>query len=146
MDYRTFVCFLFLLALGTGCAEQAYDGTEKSSDEVAVIKNSYTSTGGVKSDRAEIIAVDDNYFDGSPPGRVEVLPGEHSVVIRCRHGRLITEQSTGLQGRQGSVEFVAKAGREYEVLCSTDRGKYVKWITDLTTDEIVGREQPVTPQ
>jgi hypothetical protein len=144
MDNRILTCFIFLLALGTGCAEQAYDGGEKSSNEVAVIKNSYTRRGGLKSDRADIIAVDDDYFDGSPPGRVEVLPGEHSVVIRCRHGGLISDNGIGLQGRQGSVDFVAKAGREYEVLCSTDNGKYIKWITDLTTDEIVGREKPVT--
>jgi hypothetical protein len=144
MDNRIFKCFLILLALGTGCAEQAYEGGEKPSEEVAVIKNSYTSTGGVNSDRAEIIAVDDDTFDGSSPGRVEVLPGEHSVVIRCWHGGLIADKGTGLQGRQGSVEFVAKAGREYEVLCDTEGGKYIKWITDLTTDEIVGREKPVT--
>jgi hypothetical protein len=146
VDNRILTCFIFLLALGTGCAEQAYDGGEQSSNEVAVIKNSYTSRGGLKSDRADIIAVDDDYFDGSPPGQVEVLPGEHSVMIRCWHGGLISEKSIGLQGHQGSVEFVAKAGREYEVLCSTDSGKYMKWITDLTTDEIVGREKPVTSQ
>ena len=143
MDYRIFTCFIFLLALGGGCAEQAYDGGEKSSTEVAVIKNSYTSRGGMKSDRAEILAVDDDYFDGSPPARVEVLPGKHSVEIRCWHGGLLVEKNIGLQGQQGSVEFVAKAGREYEVLCSTDSGKFIKWISDLTTDEIVGREKPV---
>jgi hypothetical protein len=144
MDNRILTCFIFLLALGTGCAEQAYDGDEKSSAEVAVIKNSYTSRGGLQSDRADIIAVDDDYFDGSPPGRATVLPGEHSVLIRCWHGGLIAENSIGRQGHQGSVEFVAKAGREYEVLCRTDSDNYVKWITDLTTDEIVGREKPVT--
>jgi hypothetical protein len=144
MGNRIFKCFLFLLILCTGCAEQAYDGGEKSSEEVAVIKNSYTSKGGMKSDRADIVAVDDDYFDGSPPARVEVLPGKHSVEIRCRHGGLLVEKGVGLQGRQGSVEFIAKAGREYEVLCSTDNGRYMKWITDLTTDEIVGREKPVT--
>ena len=135
--------FLFL-ALTAGCAEQAYDGSEKSSAEVAVIKNSYTSRGGMKSDRADIIAVDNDFFDGSPPARVELLPGEHSVVIRCWHGGLISEKSTGLQGHQGTVEFVAEAGREYKAFCSVSDGKYMKWITDLTTDEIVGREEPVT--
>jgi len=140
MDNRIFKCFLFLLVLCAGCAEQAYDGGEKSSTEVAVIKNSYTGTGGLKSDRAEILAVDGDYFDGSSPGRVEVLPGRHSVVIRCRHGRLLVENSVGVQGRQGSVEFFAKAGREYKAFCSTSDGKFMKWITDLTTDEIVGGE------
>ena len=143
MASRFLICFISLLVLVTGCAEQAYDGSQKSSEAVAVIKNSYTSRGGMKSDRADIVAVDDDYFDGSPPSRVEVLPGEHSVVIRCWHGGLISEKSTGLQGHQGSVEFVAKAGHEYEVLCTTDSGKFVKWITDLTTDEIVGREKPI---
>jgi hypothetical protein len=144
MGNKIFKCLLVLLPLGTGCAEQAYDGGAKSSAEVAVIKNSYTSRGGLKSDRADIIGVDDDYFDGSSPGQVEVLPGEHSVEIRCWHGGLIAEQSTGLQGHQGSVQFVAKAGREYEVVCSVDSGRYLKWITDLTTDEIVGREKPLT--
>jgi hypothetical protein len=144
MDNSIFKCIFFLLPLVTGCAEQAYDGGEKPSTEVAVIKNSYTSRGGLQSDRADIIAVDDNYFDGSPPGRVDVLPGEHSVVIRCWHGGLIADKSTGLQGRQGPVQFVAKAGREYEVVCSVDSGKFEKWITDLTTDEVVGRQKPVT--
>ena len=138
MDNRIFKCFLFLLVLCAGCAEQAYDGGEKSSTEVAVIKNSYTGTGGLKSDRADILAVDGDYFDGSPPGRVEVLPGRHSVEIRCWHGGLLVEKSAGLQGHQGSVEFIAKAGREYQAFCSTSDGKYVRWITDLTTDEIVG--------
>lgn len=138
MEYRIFKCFLFLLVLCTGCAEQAYDGGEKSSEEVAVIKNSYTGTGGLQSDRADILAVDDDYFDGSPSARVEVLPGKHSVEIRCWHGGLLVEKSVGLQGHQGSVEFIAKAGREYKVFCSTSNGRYVRWITDLTTDEIVG--------
>ena len=138
MGNRILKSFLFLLVLCTGCAEQAYDGSEKSSKEVAVIKNSYTGTGGVKSDRAEIVAVDGDRFDGSSPKRVEVLPGKRSVDIRCWHGGLLVEKSTGLQGRQGSVEFIAKAGREYKAFCSTSDGKYVRWITDLTTDEIVG--------
>ena len=141
MDNRIFKCFLFLLALCGGCAEQAYqayDGGEKSPKEVAVLKNSYTGTGGVKSDRADILAVDGDYFGGSSPGRVELLPGRHSVEIRCWHGGLLVENSVGLQGHQGSVDFVAKAGREYKAFCSTSDGKFVRWITDLTTDEIVG--------
>lgn len=146
MDNKTFKYLLLLLPLSTGCAEQAYDRGQKSSVEMAVIKNSYTSTGGLKSVRAEILGVDDDYFDGSAPRRVEVVPGQHSVVVRCRRGRLITEQSTGLQNRQGSVQFVAKAGREYQVLCSVERGGYLKWIADLTTDEIVGGEKPSTYQ
>ena len=141
MGNRILKSFLFLLVLCTGCAEQAYDGSEKSSKEVAVIKNSYTGTGGVKSDRAEIVAVDGDRFDGSSPKRVEVLPGKHSVEIRCRHGKLIVQNNVGLQGRQGSVEFIAKAGREYKVLCSTSDGKFVKWITDLSTGEVVGGEK-----
>jgi hypothetical protein len=144
MDYRIFTYFLLVLAFTTGCAEQAYDGESISSEKVAVLKNSYTSRGGVKSDRADIIAVDGDFFDGSTPGRVELLPGKHSVVIRCWHGGLISEKSTGLQGHQGSVEFMAEAGREYKAFCSVSDGNYVKWITDLTTDEIVGREQPIT--
>jgi len=141
MDNGFLKCCLFLLTLCTGCAEQAYDGGEKPSKDVAVIKDSYTSTGGVKSDRANILAVDGDYFDGSPPGRVEILPGRHSVEIRCWHGGLLVEKSVGLQGHQGSVEFIAKAGREYEASCSTSDGRFVRWITDLTTDEVVGGEK-----
>jgi hypothetical protein len=140
MENRIFKCFLFLLVLCTGCAEQAYDGDKKSSSEVAVIKNSYSGAGGLKSDRAEILAVDDDYFNGSSPWRVKVLPGKHSVEIRCRHGGLLFEKGFGLQDRQGSVEFIAKAGREYKAFCRSGGGKFAKWITDLTTDEIVGGE------
>ena len=142
MDNRIFKCFLFLLVLCSGCAEQAYDGGKKSSKEVAVIKNSYTGTGGLQSDRAEILAVDNDYFDGSPPTRVEVLPGKHSVEIRCRHGGLLIEKSVGLQGHQGPDEFIAKAGHEYKAFCRTSDGTYVRWITDLTTDEIAGGKKP----
>ena len=138
MDNKIFSCFLFLLVLCAGCAEQAYDGGEKLSKELAVIKNSYTSTGGMKSDRADILAVDGDYFDGSPSARVEVLPGSHSVEIRCWHGGLLSEKTIGLQGHQGSVEFIAVAGREYKALCRISNGAFVRWITDVTTDEIVG--------
>jgi hypothetical protein len=94
----------------------------------------------LKSDRADIVSVDGNYFDGESPPRVEVLPGERSVEIRCWHGGLLTENSAGLQGHQETVRFEARAGRTYKAFCKVDNGRYVKWITDLTTDEVVGRK------
>ena len=138
MYVRTFKYPILMLALCTGCVEQAYEGSEKSPKAVAIIMTSQTSTDGLQSDRATIVAVDGDYFDDSPLRQVEVLPGKHTVVIRCWHGSLIIGQNAGIQGRQGSVEFIAQAGREYQVICSTSDGKFVRWITDLTTDEIVG--------
>lgn len=138
MYVRSFTYRILMLALCTGCVEQAYEGSEKSPKALAIIKSSRASTDGLQSDRATIVAVDGNYFDVSPIRRVEVLPGKHTVMIRCWHGSLVVGQNAGLQGRQGSIEFVAEAGREYQVFCSTSDNKFVKWITDLTTDEIVG--------
>jgi hypothetical protein len=141
MNSRLFKLFLFLLVLCTGCADQvykAYDGGEKSSDELAVIKP--FSTGGIRGVHAEILGVDDDYFDGSLPERVEILPGKHSVLIRCGRGRLVFEDNDGLQDRQGSVEFTARAGRKYMAVCSINKNSFLKWITDLASDEIVGVE------
>ena len=135
---RSFKLLVLMLALCTGCVEQAYKGNEKSPEALAIITSSQTSTDGLQSARATIVAVDGDYFDVSPIRRVEVLPGKHTVVIRCWRGSLVVAQNAGLQGRQGSVEFIAQAGREYQVFCSTSDNKFVKWITDLTTDEIVG--------
>lgn len=138
-----------LLALCIGCGAQdykTYEGAEKPDAEVAVLKHSYIGTGGVKSDRAEILGVDDIYFDGDAPDQVEVLPGEHSVEIRCWHGRLLVEDSFGLQGHQGSIDFIAEAGHEYQAYCTTSKGAYVRWITDLSTDEVVAGHDPRAPE
>ena len=138
MYIRSLKYVILMGALCTGCVEQVYEGSAKSPKAIAIIMPSQTTTEGVQSDRATILAVDGDYFDDLPIRRVEVLPGKHTVVIRCWHGSLVVGQNAGIQGRQGSVEFIAQAGREYQVFCSTSDNKFVKWITDLTTDEIVG--------
>ena len=91
----------------------------------------------MRSDKAQILAVDGDNFGGSKPEQVEVLPGTHSVTIYCWHGYFDRDRH-GLQGRVGSVEFDAQAGREYKAFCSTSNGRYVRWIVDLSTEEIVG--------
>ena len=139
MDNRLFGCLLFSLALCAGCAHQSYEGDTKSTEETAVINDSYT--GSMRSDRAQILAVDGDSFGGARPEQVDVLPGEHSVSIYCWHGFFARDRH-GLQGRVGSVSFDAQAGHEYQVFCSTSNGRYVRWITDLATDEIVGGKKP----
>ena len=142
MNNRIFATLLPVLALCAGCAHQKYQGDERSSKEVAVINDSYTMS--LRWDRAQIIAVDDErseYSDWVMPEQVEVLPGKHSVSIYCWHGFKASHRS-GLQGRVGSVEFEAKPGHEYQVFCGTSNGRYVRWIKDLTAEEIVGGTTP----
>ncbi len=135
MNNKVFGCLLVTLALCAGCSHQTYEGDTKLSGETALINDSYT--GSMRSDRAQILAVDGDNFGGARPEQVEVLPGEHSVSIYCWHGYLARDRH-GLQGRVGSVDFNALAGHEYKVFCSTSKGRYIRWITDLTPDEIVG--------
>jgi hypothetical protein len=147
MNKRLFRILLLPLALCTGCAEQAYQaygGVDKSSKELAVIKPS--SRDVIRGVHAEILGVDDDYFDGSEPEMVDILPGKHSVLIRCRRGGIIVDENVGFQEREGSVEFIAQAGREYIAFCGTDDYKFVRWIADPTTGEIVGGDKPITPR
>lgn len=127
---------LFVVALATGCAHQAYEGEVETSKQIAVINDSYT--GSMRWNRASIAAVDDKVLEWSGwsnPEQVEVLPGEHRVRIHCWHG---FNQHTGLLGRTGSVDFVAEAGHEYQIFCDVEKGRFKRWIKDLNTDEIVG--------
>jgi hypothetical protein len=138
VNNRLLGCGLFVLALCAGCAHKAYEGEEKPSEAVAVINDSYT--GSLRWDRASITAVDDKRWEWSEwsmPEQVEVLPGDHKVSIYCWHG-FGPSHSAGLLGRVGSVDFNAQAGHDYQVFCGIDNGRYVRWITDLTTGEIVG--------
>jgi hypothetical protein len=135
MNNKLLGWLLFTLVLCVGCAHQAHDEDAKSSEDIAVINDSYT--GSMRSDRAQILAVDGDNFGGSKPEQVEVLPGKHSVTIYCWHGYLDRDRH-GLQGRVGSVDIDVQAGHEYKVFCSTSNGRYVRWIVDLATDEIVG--------
>ena len=123
---------LFLCA---GCSHQAHNEDTKPSEDIAVINDSYT--GSMRSDRAQILAVDGDNFGGAKTEQVEVLPGMHSVTIYCWHGYFDRDRH-GLQGRTGSVDFDAQAGHEYKAFCSTSKGRYVRWIIDLATEEIVG--------
>ena len=135
VNLKFYGCLSLTLFMCVGCAHQANNEDTKSSENIAVINDSYT--GSMRSDRAQIVAVDGDYFGGSKPEQVEVLPGTHSVTINCWHGYFDRDRH-GLQGRVGSVEFDAQAGREYKAFCSTSRGRYVRWIVDVATDEIVG--------
>jgi hypothetical protein len=135
VNNRLFGYLPIALVLCVGCTHQAHDEGTKTSENIAVINDSYT--GSMRSDRAQILAVDGDNFGGSKPEQVEVLPGKHSVTIYCWHGYLDRDRH-GLQGRTGSVEFDAQAGHEYKAFCSTSKGRYIRWIADLANDEIVG--------
>ena len=140
MNERLFGCALFTLVTCVGCAHQAYEGDSKSSEEVAVINDSFT--GSMRWDRASISAVDgerSEWSEWSTPEQVEVLPGAHTVLIDCWHGFGFTSRA-GLLGRVGTVDFNAEAGHDYQVFCGVKNGKYVRWIVDRTTGEIVGGE------
>jgi len=129
-------CLFFILVQCVGCAHQAYDMDEKSSENIAVINDSFT--GSMRWDRASISSVDGEVWEWSEwsmPEQVEVLPRTHTVSIRCWHG---FNQHTGLLGRVGSVEFNAEAGHDYQVFCDVKNGKYMRWIEDLTTGQTVG--------
>ena len=138
--FAYFGCVIFILLQCISCTHQAYEGNIKSYEDIAVINDSFT--GSMRQDRASISAVDDETWKlshWSMPEQVEVLPGEHSVAIYCWHG-FGPSSNVGLQGRLGSVNFNAEAGHDYQVYCSVNNGRYVRWIKDLTTGEIVGEE------
>ena len=73
------------------------------------------------------------------PENVDVLPGEHRVSIYCWHG-FGPDSSAGLQRRLGFIHFMAEAGHEYQVSCGVV-GRFVRWIEDLTSGEIVADER-----
>jgi len=128
----------FFLFHCIGCTHQAYVGNTKSYKDIAVINDS--STLSLRQDRASIAAVDDKRWRlsaWSMPAKVEVLPGQHSVAIYCWHG-FEPSSNAGLQGRLESINFNAQTGHDYQVYCSVKDGRYVRWVKDITTGEIVG--------
>jgi hypothetical protein len=138
MFYTRFACFASMFLLCVGCTHHAYEGRTKPYQEVAVIKDSYT--GSLRRDRASIAGLDDQSFRlswWSMPEAVDVLPGEHRVSIYCWHG-FGPDANAGIQGRLGSVNFTSQAGHEYQVFCRVEDGRFVRWIQDTTTGEIVG--------
>ena len=106
-----------------------------------MIKDSYT--GSLRSERASIAGVDDQSFRlawWSMPEKVDVLPGEHRVTIYCWRG-FGPGSSAGLQGRLGFVKFTAQAGNEYQIFCGVEVGRFVRWIEDLTSGEVIAEQR-----
>lgn len=121
-----------------GCAHQAYVGKARSSEETAIIEDSYW--GSLRFDRAMIIGVDHDDFGDFGHERVSFLPGKHKIYIMCYHGWNIA--TTGLYGRHEVVEFEAEANHKYKAYCSIIDDDQWSWIEDLESGNIVGGKKP----
>jgi len=127
----SFILFLFgTMFLFSGCAtKQAYEGSKLPRESVAVIKDSFGVIDG-----AGILQVDGKkrgFFDKI----VEVLPGEHTLVVQVH--------SAGV-ARNKALTFNARAGHVYRVDGKVSRGNAIAWIEDETTNEVVAGER--TPE
>jgi hypothetical protein len=130
-----FILFLFgTMFLFAGCTtKQAYEGSKLPRESVAVIK---PTTGPI--DQTIIVKVDG--VDGKK--RViaqeifEVLPGEHTVVVRAISGFFPVEFV-----RYKTLSFKARAGRVYRVEGKVRDGNAIVWIEDETTNEVVAGEK-----
>ena len=131
----SFVLFLFgTMFLFGGCTtKQAYEGSKLPRESVAVIK---PTTGAI--DQTIIVQVD----GVAGKTRViaeeifEVLPGDHTVVIRAISGWFPVYST-----RERTLSFNARAGHVYRVEGKVRDGKAIVWIEDETTNEVVAGER-----
>jgi len=121
-----------------GCAHQAYVGETLSSNEIAIVEDSYW--GSFRFDRAMIIGVDHDDFGAFGRERVKLLPGKHKIYIMCYHGWNMA--TAGLYGRHEVIEFDAEANHEYRAYCSIIDDDQWSWIEELESASIAGGKKP----
>lgn len=120
--------FASLLSCGAKGTLVLYDGERKGRDKVAVID--------LKSSRGLLTRID-SYDKGHfviKKAHVEILPGQHSVVVVYNairaHRTLVSESPV-------TLDFEAQAGHVYIVKARAGYQRWTTWIQDITADTLV---------
>lgn len=122
------------LAAVAGCAGptfvvQQYDGPVRPPESIAIIRVNGEDQVGIGSLDGEVIAA---RVDEDSRLHIEVLPGEHRIVLRDE-----TDPAAPL----GRARFVAQAGRTYRP--RFEAGRLVVYEVDADSDEML---RAVTPR
>ena len=132
---------ILAVAVVVGCAPmEAYEGPKLAEGEVSVIDQA--SAGTIMSQKAipAILCVDGKKATGQT---VHVVPGRHQIV-----GYLSVPPVYGLPfGAKNYVcllEFETQPGHEYHVNGGTQDAVLQMWVRDITTDEVVVRNEAIT--
>jgi len=135
------LCVVTSILLISGCATvstfKAYEGEEKSNDQVARI-TSNVKREGFAYQRLSITKIDEiSTFDfaasllSSPayPTSAIVLPGRHYIGLKYEHGLMFSDSV---------LWFDAEAGASYLLNANVDGYGVKFWITDASTGRAVG--------
>lgn len=114
MTLARFVSLLLPLGLCACMTQQAYDGPRLASDEVAHIGGDLRFNAGLPI-LALLRQVDGRTLSVSQSG-VDVLPGEHSLLVDC------VVQETGNTSRY-ELEVSVSAGGRYRLVAETGPGQ-----------------------
>ncbi|MGH8178798.1 MAG: hypothetical protein ACREV5_21275 [Steroidobacter sp.] len=108
-----FAAFGSLLACAGCMTVQTYDGERREADEVARISGDFRVTAGAPV--SVILRQVDGRTLGMGENAVEVLPGDHSLLVDCR----IAETDSV---SRHSIDAQVAAGRRYRLVAETSPG------------------------
>lgn len=111
---RTQIAMAVAAAFLGGCmTQQSYDGEKRSQDELARISGDLRFTAGVPV--SALLRQVDGRTLGVSENSVDVLPGDHQLLVDCR------VQETGSTTRY-SLDVEVSAGRRYRLVAETGPG------------------------
>lgn len=127
---------LVILMLSSCATQRAYDDVTPTGD-VAILH--IASDFAVWMDNPAIVKLDGEYLKKADVVKLELLPGDHIVQMRCT--RRFSTIFTPIP-HSGPIKFTVEAPHHYNVYCDVTADKTYYWIEESDTGGIAGGERP----
>jgi hypothetical protein len=138
MKMMAFLALLLLATAGCAVTGPVYTQPDLPPDQVALLEGDAPLVlGGLLGVEYRVSITE---VDGQPAGQfgvkwdLKLLPGIHTVTL--------TYSSANRSGRPIPVRFDARAGHVYRAMAAVDGSRWIVWIEDRKTGEVVAGRKP----